>query len=213
MTLAVVKGNVLWYFRVSYTRKQQMKISFPPTSAFQTAALTFIAVVLASTAAPRHLARVGGAVRVSTSPSWALVETLLALPVALAVLAIRALSRGTGGLVPQAGGSEVSSEGTRERRLPPPRGEFLFGGLGRGRGSIATAAATAAATAGPIVLVVWTIGAWNWSLSSAGGEASWLVARWPCSSIRATIVVVCWETFKRSVTGRWFLVRTRKQHW
>lgn len=124
-------------------------LAFPPLPVSKRAeqnSLTFIAVVLAAPAAPRHLAGVGGAVRVSTRSPRVLVETFLALPIALAVLAIRALARGAAGLVPQAGRSEVSSEGTRERRLPRlVHGEFLFGGLGRRRGSVATA---------PVVLVI-----------------------------------------------------------
>lgn len=56
--------------------------------------LTFITVVLAGNSAARHLAGVGSAVRINSCSCLVLIEGLIALPIALAILVIGTLARG-----------------------------------------------------------------------------------------------------------------------
>lgn len=97
---------------------------------------TFITVVLVTSCTPRHLARVGSAVRVSARPSLVLVETLLSLPITLAVLVIGALAWGAAGLVTPRG-SSVGPRRAWKGWLPSlVHGGFLFGGFGCRSGSV-----------------------------------------------------------------------------
>lgn len=134
--------------------------------------LTFITVVLAGNSAARHLAGVGSAVRINPCSCLVLIEGLIALPIALAILVIGTLARG--GLVGPLGPS--NSWWSREGWLG-----LLFD---RGFGSWRRAGVAS------IILVVWTVGSCSCHACSAG-RRDFSNSACSCSStICSTIVII-----------------------